>query len=158
MTDKKDFLAAFFQRRYAYYTERAEQFEAGKKFTFNPYAFLFGFFWFLYRKLYAEAFIILLLVFAESLIETLILSMFGLENNAAIDFLSGIACGIVIGFCANYLYIRKALKQVAIAQACAGDEEALAYMLKKGGTSVAPLLVILFIFVAVAAWQSQAST
>src|SRR6185436_4922494 len=85
----------------------------GQRFTFNIFAFLFGLFWFTYRKMYVEALIILLAIIGESFIEELFLAN-SVDPGAdkMISIIVTIVIATITGFLGNSLYIRHAQKSI----------------------------------------------
>lgn len=123
MKDEKLY-TLFFKRESDYYLERLNIMEeSDKRAFFNPYIFVFGMFWFLYRKLYVEAFVIILIALLLSI-------TFG-------DIVGGILSlilTILTWFYGNFLYILKAQRVVAKSKAniTGGMEN---YLRKKGGVN-----------------------
>lgn len=136
----------FFQRNSAYYLEKLQLLRQGKKFSFNFFAFLFGFFWFLYRKMYLESLVIAFILVLQSIAEVYIFEeLFG-DRSVLYHWLVTFLIWTIIGFTANFLYLRKAERIVSRAFADNKDPElAQQYVLKKGGTSY--LFLIIFVLV-----------
>jgi len=64
---------AYFQKSKSYYLNRLDWYLKGQKYSFNLFAFLFGLFWFMYRKMYLEAAVIFLAMIVEGFLESFIL-------------------------------------------------------------------------------------
>src|SRR5438128_9616888 len=99
----------FFQKSKSYYLDKLTKYQSRQKFTFNVFAFLFGIFWFLYRKMYIETIAILVLLILEALFETFIL---GQDADNMINVIITIASATIIALLANYFYIRKAERTI----------------------------------------------
>lgn len=147
MNEDIELYAAFFQKSKFYYIEKLRSFQTGVKFFFNVYAFLFGVFWFMYRKMYLEVLIILVIRGIEELIENYLSPDDNPEGTGKVfSILSTLITGIVIGFLSNYLYLRKAEKMVRVAkEKYLSDEERKTFLLKKGGVSIVFLIVIIIL-------------
>lgn len=147
---KQEHFEAFVKTSTAYYTNKLEQYEQGKKFTFNLYAFLFSIFWFAYRKMYLHAFLISVLITLLSITEEKIIGYYGIYDDAqikSIDLICNICLAIAYGFTANYLYIKHAIKKVGeVAQNFEGDESLLHQALeRKGGTNSLIVTILILI-------------
>jgi hypothetical protein len=137
---RKEYFELFFEPSSDYYLKKLESFENGKKFSFNPYVFLFGFLWFLYKKMHLEAIMLLGLVFIISMLEQIFVEGQLSKNPDAIkviEFSTTIIFSLVLGFLGNYIYIRHAKKKISeLVQKNQDDEEelkrSLAYL---GGSS-----------------------
>lgn len=148
MEDDKELYAAYFGRSADYYLQVLERFRNGSRFVFNPYALLLGQFWFLYRKMYLEVFVFF------SLSVVLGIAQFYLFKQPAISpyqqqigFVMTIALNLSYGFLGNYLYMRKAIKEVEYAKSNSSDRELLnAYLNSKGGTTMHPVFILIIIY------------
>ncbi len=91
------------------------EFESGKKLGFNFYAFLFGMFWMLYRKMHRFLLIILLVIIAESTLEFLILEWTNasLQTEQTLNKFSYFIWGSIIGLFANKGYIKMADRKIS---------------------------------------------
>ncbi|TCJ18661.1 DUF2628 domain-containing protein [Flaviaesturariibacter flavus] len=139
----------FFGKDSRYYLNRLERYQRGERYIFNGYAFLFGFFWFLYRKLYLEAIVLIGLLVVESILEELILdALFPEGGGRAVSWLFNLAVWTATGFLANMFYLRKAKRVVASVQEldAVSASERLA---RKGGISYWFLLPIVLVITAI---------
>ena len=57
------YLIAYSGKQSEYYLEKYKSYKSGDKFSFSAWAFLVGVLWFLYRKLWFEALVIILIYF-----------------------------------------------------------------------------------------------
>ena len=57
------YLIAYFGKQSEYYLEKYKSYKSGDKYSFSVWAFLVGVLWFLYRKLWLEAHVIILIYF-----------------------------------------------------------------------------------------------
>ena len=106
MTNDLQLFELYFQKSKEYYLDKLTKYKSGQKFTFNIFAFLFGLFWFVYRKMYLQALIILLVIIGEGFIEQLILTNSVDENTSSIiNIISTIAIATITGLLGNNLYI-----------------------------------------------------
>lgn len=156
MTNDVALYEAYFQKNKPYYLDRLERYRNGQKYSFNPFTFLFGLFWMLYRKMYIEAVVIILVLGVESFLEELILPEdLGRETEQLVNIISTIVLATIVGFIGNYLYLRKAHKVVEKAKAeLAGSEEQVAFLRKQGGVSHLFLAIILVVIIAFFVYNS----
>ena len=71
----------FFQKNNSYYLEQLKYYNNGKKFRFSYAALIFGLFWFLYRKMYLEFFLIFIFYYVETIFEnTILIKLIGRTN------------------------------------------------------------------------------
>lgn len=141
---------AFFQRNAHYYLEKLEQEKNGRKYTFNIYAFLFGFFWFLYRKMYVAAFLLLSFLLIEGIAESYFLQF--VADDMTVNIISwgiNLIVWTLTGFMANHFYLKKASAVVnKINNEILPEKDVLQYLKKKGGTSYIFLLPIILLALA----------
>lgn len=139
---------AFFQKNHSKYLDRLADYRDGKKFTFNVFPFLFGIFWFAYRKMYLESTILFVIIISESLLENFVfLTHMDPASLRSTSLVVSIAFATVTGFLGNYLYLRKAEKTVAFAREnYRSEEDQKAFLAEKGGVKLlSPLIVVLLI-------------
>jgi hypothetical protein len=130
----------FFQKQVAYYFKQLERFNNGEKYMFNVAAFFFGISWMLYRKMYLETIAFVGILFVEVLFEQLIFSVLA---SKVISYLIGLATGFAFGTLANFFYLQKAQRTVALAKATfSTHEERLVYVKKNGGTNTIALIIV----------------
>lgn len=139
----------FFQQNSSYYIDKVQKFNEGKYFTFNLPAFLLGFIWFLYRKMYLEAFLLLAVIFAESALEEYLRSRSELDpQTLAGQLISTLIISTILGFTANYFYIRKANKTIRKSMEKYKDaEKGGEYLERKGGTSYVLVIILTILIV-----------
>src|SRR5688572_5518113 len=103
----------FFQQNSSYYIDKVQKFNEGKFFTFNFPAFLLGFIWFLYRKMYLEASILMFVIVSESMLEQYLRSRSEIGPQTVTgQLLSTLVISTILGFTGNYFYIRKANRTI----------------------------------------------
>lgn len=144
------YLVAYFGRQPDYYLEMNQARLRGKKYQFNIGAFFCGVFWFLYRKLFKEALIIVLLLFVLGIVEETIYSSLSTshEIQTAVFFLSTLVFGLIYGFVGNSIYLAKAEKVIAKVLSETKEEDLRINILsKKGGTSWSPFIIILLLVI-----------
>jgi hypothetical protein len=139
----------FFQISNSYYLEKLKLVESGKRFSFNYAAFLLGTFWFLYRKMYLESLLIILIFMAEFTFENYILvDLIGAEQTKLVGFLFTVFFGISLGFIGNLLYINKSKRMVKKATQKYSDyEQQKEYLNKKGGTTYLYVVILIILIV-----------
>ncbi len=143
MTEDIELYEAFFQKSKLYYLDKLIKFNAGQRYSFNFFAFLFGLFWFIYRKMYLEVILVIFLLVLEGALEELIVPE-SLSKEAYV--IGTLAVASIVGFLANNLYIRKANRTIQAAKAMSQDiETQKAYLNKKGGVSYIVLIVLLLL-------------
>ena len=114
-----------------FYIERWIRIEYGDKISFNFAAFLFGAFWFLYRKMYLEAFIVMIFFAVKPSITNSFI-----DENSPLNLLFTIITGTVLGFTGNLIYYHSAKRKInRIVAASVSEETALVSIAKRGGTS-----------------------
>ncbi len=74
MEIKEAYLSVYFGKNSDYYLDRWKEYKDGRKISFKPYAFLFGIFWFLYRKMYLIFLLIIVVLIVEGIVEDYILT------------------------------------------------------------------------------------
>lgn len=128
--------STFYGNSADYYLKCLNKIKTGKKLVFNIYAFVFAPFWLAYRKMYAEVAVILV-------IYLLLVILLGMPPWGAYIVLS-----INLGLVANYLYVRKSLKEIDKAKADyqnLGDR--VDYLQDVGGTSYSAVLFLIGLLV-----------
>jgi hypothetical protein len=147
--EKIQLYEAFFQKSGGYYLEQLNFYEKGKKFRFSYSSSIFGIFWFLYRKMYLEFFIIIAIFYVESIFENLVLvKLIGIEQTKFFSFAVNIILLITMGIIGNNLYIKKAKRTLEKAQMKFTDpDQQKEFLTKKGGTSFLYVIILLTILV-----------
>lgn len=131
------YLNVYFGSQSNYYTNMYKEFLNGRKFTFNVISFFFGPFWFLYRKLYIQGLLLLLLAAAVEQLGLLVLKHSGLAENiqTMIYLVLNLSLSMLAGFMGNYLYMRKMEKNMEeVIVATENEEQRIKLLQKKGGT------------------------
>jgi len=146
---KTEYYEAYFGDECSYYLPVMIDFERGKKFTFNGWAFWLGMFWQLYRKLYVMILIFVIAVFVESTIENWAISSMGLNglSKTLINFITTLIFGTIYGYTGNYFLMRKAHDKIAQVLATETDEELILEKLKKAGSGNSLGLILLLVFI-----------
>lgn len=147
--EKTELYEAYFEDSSNYYLEQLNYYEKGKKFRFSFSAVLFGVFWFLYRKMYMEFFVIITIFYAESQFENYILAeLIGTEQTKLFSLVINIILTITMGIIGNNLYLKKAKRMVEQAQVTFADpEQQKEFLAKKGGTSIVFVMIAFALFV-----------
>ncbi len=151
-TEEPDFFNLYFQKNTAYYQDKLAKYKQGKKYTFNVFAFLFGLFWFIYRKMYLEAFAFIIFVVATSFLEEIIAIATNENSNLFVSVITTFSIATITGFFGNNLYLQKAIKTITYAKTGLPDEAQIKkYIKQKGGVSYLFLIVlalaIIFFFI-----------
>ncbi len=149
--EKTELYEAFFQESNRYYLEQLNYYENGRKFRFSYSSLICGVFWFLYRKMYLEFFIILTLFYVESIFENLVLAqLIGIEETKFFSFVVNIVLLIAMGIIGNNLYIKKAKRMIEKAQMTFTNlDQQKDFLAKKGGTSFLYVIIAFALFVLV---------
>ncbi|KIA89087.1 DUF2628 domain-containing protein [Kaistella jeonii] len=147
--DKIQLYEIFFQKSNSYYHEQLKYYEQGKKWRFNYSAVIFGVFWFLYRKMYLEFFIIFIFYYLETIFENVVLTNFiGIEQTKVVNFSVTIILLMTLGIVGNNLYIKKAKRTLKNAEVKYSEiEKQKEYIAKKGGTSYIFIIFLLVILI-----------
>ncbi|MCR9253227.1 MAG: DUF2628 domain-containing protein [bacterium] len=146
MKHSEEHYRLYFGRKADYYISIAEDIESGKTVAPNGFAFLFGFFWLMYRKMYISIAIYILLLFVESIIEEILYSLFNTPEKTAstINGISTLAWAIILGLISNRIYINQANRKIsAILSLNLPEEEKRLRIQKKGGVTLIPHLIII---------------
>lgn len=148
----REYFELFVSKSKDYYLDYFDNYEKGKKIQFNLAALLFGLFWFLYRKMYLETFILFTLISIESYLENLIVNYFKLvdtDASTAIQVITTISIGIMLGLFGNLIYIKHANRIIlSITNKYQYDEQILKDKIQnKGGTSFLIILILFALFV-----------
>jgi Protein of unknown function (DUF2628) len=155
--DKEQIVKAFFQTNHKYYFDRFNK--NSKVVTFNIWPALFGLFWFVYRKMYKQAFVIFIsMILLEIVVGFVILYGFNVsfdDYNKSYRLLnSGIVyliSFITLGLIGNKIYFYKA--KIAINDFTSKhdldntDDSRLAIIRNKGGVDYKSVIVIIVIFI-----------
>lgn len=148
--DNIDYYQALFGRDKDYWTTEAVRLEMEDRTRFNIFALVFGLFWFLYRKMYRESLIILLIIVAITYLEEIMLSNNWISRESQFDISLSInlAVSIVLGLVGNRLYLNHCSRKVAdIQEAALSEAEKIKALEARGGTNILLPAVIFLSFV-----------
>lgn len=141
----------YFGRSDDYYYEKTLRIQSGKRFSFNPYALIFGLFWLLYRKQYKTIFLFTIFNIVVGIIEILICEFFGLSEGVVkvIEYFTTIGiCGTALGFYVNQNYIKNARKKILrIVEEYPQESEQIRLIEKSGGITLIPFLIIFLLLI-----------
>lgn len=151
-TREKDLLIAFVGLQHDYYLEKWQDKE--KLFQkLNIAAFFLSFFWLLYRKMYLEVAIGILVLIAWGAFDIYVLgTILSVPVYNVYDRISSIVVGIMFGLGGNYLYLKSAQRKIKKLEMEDYSESELFEKVKKaGGTSILSVLIVclatgLFVF------------
>lgn len=142
--------AAYFKKDIDYYLNAIERDRNGSTYFFNVYAFFFGIFWFMYRKMYRESCIIILVIVVEGYLEDKFTASMSETAIKVVSRISTIAIGIIVSMLANAIYIRKAENVIGKAKQELTDQEVLiSHLQQKGGVSYRFLIIVLIVIVGI---------
>ena len=105
MIEERQLFETYFQRSSSYYIDRLLDYRAGKKITFNLYAFLFGILWLLYRKMYAHVGLLIAILFGLGILEELFLNDLDKDTRGVIDIIQTLASSLTVGLFSNYFIV-----------------------------------------------------
>ncbi|MBD2702445.1 DUF2628 domain-containing protein [Spirosoma sp. BT702] len=142
------YLPYFFGPQAEYYVQASEEIETGKV-QFNGAAFLAGVLWMGYRKMYGQAFITAVIIFAENLAEELIFPPKNQAGNSSA--IVTILINLLVGFISNRLYVNHATRRVnrILAENSGASQERLTDLISQQGgvTWYGPFIVLGIILV-----------
>ncbi|MFC6998770.1 DUF2628 domain-containing protein [Rufibacter roseus] len=144
----EDYYHAYFGQSADYYLRKLEQYQNGRKFTFNLGAFFFSMLWMLYRKMFIPALVYLGLVIAQGMIIVSLTerSIITKETALYIDRGMTLVWGIVVGFLGNYLYLRQAETKVnRLKRTSLSPQERVDRLHQMGGTTYMPHILLALI-------------
>ncbi len=150
--DREIYLKAYFFIQPDYYLDVYKSYKAGEKFNFNIWPFLFGIFWFLYRKLWFEAMIILLIYLFIFFVNIGIIES---DKEWLINTVINFITATVFGFVGNYFYLKNAEKQInKVLSTTLDEKERIKILNKKGGVSLAPYIFLFLILSIMIVWNA----
>lgn len=130
---EEEYAWAFFGRNSEYYLQRWQQRQQGSYIMFNPFAFLFGWGWFAYRRMYRVLFCLIALLMMESVLEEAIL---GQQRGTGAVLLTNVLCASLYGAFGNALYLWDAEhKMRKLIRLGLPKDELLERLRRAGGTS-----------------------
>lgn len=141
--DKDRLYSIYFASSKEYFFDKLSEFKEGNIYTFNLPSFLFGAVYFFYRKMYKEGIVFFVLIYLEQTLSLNIATtfnltfMYGTGYNVFMTFVFALASGFIF----NRLYLAKAVKVIDNVQV-EEDEEARAFIRKKGGTSIISAMLV----------------
>ena len=141
MTIEDKYLKAYFGKESEYFLEKYKSWD---KFSFSIWIFFFGAHWFLYRKMWFEAIVVILIyVLIERIGNTLLETQsFELDNLILAFMIIRFSITLVIGFIGNNIYLKKTEKKIHKVLSRIPDEDKRIKTLKKiGGVSWAPFIL-----------------
>lgn len=124
------YLRAYFGNSQEYYIEKYRRFLNGQKLSWNIAPFFLGLFWFLYRRLYVAFIVIIALTLLEGYLEGLI---FPNVEPGVFMLPIGFAFAFAMGGIGNYLYLKKAEREIEKAFQAFDSEEARISYLERAG-------------------------
>lgn len=139
--DMMDFIG---DKNTEYYMEKWTRYQANNNFiSWNWPAFLFGFIWFAYRKMYNWMGILI----GISIVTDIIFE--GIFDLSGVNTLLGLVINVACGLLANQIYIKESCKKITAIKNSfynMGIEDISLRLRSKGGITWAPVIVILVIF------------
>lgn len=143
---------AYFGKQAPYYMLQLERVRNGSWPSFNFPAFILGFFWMAYRRMYLVAVCAFMLLLLEGTLEEGFIWLMGWEGSNADWFgrLFGLFINLLMGSFANRVYLWDARRNIreAISKGPLHIEELrLAQIAEKGGTSWGAVIAILVLSV-----------
>jgi hypothetical protein len=139
------YLIAYFGKQSEYFLEKYESYKSGDKFSFSFWAFFAGVHWFLYRKMWFEAIVILLIyLIVERIGNTLLEIQYFKTDNLILTFMIiRFSLTMFFGFVGNYFYLKNAEKTIGkVLSKISNEDERIKTLTKKGGVSWAPYILI----------------
>lgn len=145
--------SAFFGDENSYYMAELQRLRAGQSLDFRWAAFFLGMLWMVYRKMYIIAVCTLMLVLLESTVEQAVFVALGVSElgQSLIGLLINLGINIAIAFFANRVYLwdaRRQIRQVPQELPHAHDQEIVAAIARKGGSSLGAVFVFIALLVA----------
>ena len=147
---KTEYYQAYFGDHWGYYLPIMIDFERGKKFSLNVWAFFCGMLWQLYRRLYMMMLIFITIAIIESIFRKWVIQYWSLEGETIklISLIILLIYGTIYGYTGNYFLMRKAQEKITHILTTENDEELILEKLKKAGSvnSQGIILVLSIIF------------
>ena len=139
----------FVQEQADYYIEQWQAIQAGRWWSFNINAFLFGILWLLYRQMIKTAALFLGVYLIEGYVESLILG--SLLRPDVLPWWTAVRVGIfsfLIGAWGNRIYLNHVTRQIRSIKEEYPPEEWVGMLHLRGGTSIFPVLLFLLLLLA----------
>lgn len=131
-----------------YYIPRWLEMKSGKgKISFNVAAFFLGVLWMLYRKMYVASAIYFGIIIFASLFEVFVIEeLYG--EIPSIDRVTNWTAAAIMGFYGNYFYLKNTEKKIStIRNSHYSNDLYEEQLIKQGGTSFVPPLIVIITFV-----------
>lgn len=146
---KTEYYQAFFGDKWSYYLPVMIDFERGKKFRFNVWAFFCGIFWQLYRKLYMAMLLFIIVITLELILKNWTISDWDLDRDTIyfIKLIETLVFGIIYGYTGNYFLMQKAQSKIKQVLSSEDDENMILEKLKKAGSGNLLGLILLLVFI-----------
>lgn len=137
-------LQSFIGPSAAFYVTQWRQLRTGQILTFNFPAFVFGFIWMLYRRMYQPAVVYLSIYFAEGFLEKRLFQHFQpIVSPTNWFMIRNFMFSLLLGVFANWIYLNFVDNRISQLKKEFGHPNYKAQLPKKGGTSY--LAVIAFL-------------
>ncbi len=139
---------AYFGRQAPYYMRQLQRRRTDTPTQFNWAAFLLGFGWMIYRRMYLVALCAFILLSLEGMVESLVLYAIGVDERSMSGFngAMGLLLGALLGALANRIYLwdaRRSIREVLAHHGHLHEAEVLARIARRGGTSWLAIIVLL---------------
>ncbi len=133
-----------------YYIPKWEKIQSGQIITFNIYAFFFGIFWMLYRKMYRTALVIGAIMFVQIIAEESLRVNMNMteEDFQPITWTFNILFSTCFALFSNLLFFNEAQRRISEVKNSTVANYDIELM-EKGGTSLISILVGIIFYVAV---------
>lgn len=158
MIHPEKYYRLYFGRNADYYMSVLYQFDNGKKFVFNFFAFIFGLMWFMYRKMFLVFLIVWLVTIFQGQIETICIEKYNVtaEGKNLILLFSTLLWGTVFGFFGNKWYVNQADKVISkVVELDISEDEKELLIAQKGNITFIPHLLIILILSIIVAMGKQ---
>ncbi len=142
-------LEIFVDTNQEYYLPRWKKITEGKIASFNWAAFLVGMLWLLYRKMYIEAGILLVIILTEGFLsEMFLLPYLDFQTQSAYNTGVNIAYGLILGFLGNYIYYNSACRKIEkLKKDMYSGVDFENELKRRGGVTTIPILIVVGIVV-----------
>jgi hypothetical protein len=140
-----DYYKAYFGDNFDYYSTLILTQKANK--SFNFYAFFFGGFWLLYRRLYYVFIALMAIMVIESLIQDWIVNFFKITSGIVIliNFIVAIIGAIVIGKIGDYYLIKHAQRKISKITHMYENNDIRIEKIRKSGAGNWLIFIIIFL-------------
>jgi len=143
---------AYFGKNADYYLVQVKRLQVGKWPSFHFEAFLIGFIWMLYRRMYVLTFCAFMIILAESTLEEGLLWFLDAGPSVRQDtgLVGKFLTGLIVGTLANRMYLwdaRRSIRMEMARSAIQVEEILLERIRERGGTSWFFLVILLALVV-----------